>query len=99
MDLEAVKQEIIRLKKNSRSGHASAVTAKSNEIIGLISDDWNLHEVKGKLIHLDNAFQRLREARNDYSSEILEEDGIAKCQLYLESEERKYGLFRQQKKI
>ena len=97
LDFEAIKLEIIRLKKNSRSCHASAVTAKSNEIIGLIYDDRNLHEVKEKLIHLDNAFQRLREAPNDYSSEILDEDGIVKCQLYLESEERKYGLFRQQK--
>ena len=79
--------------KSERSGHASAVTAKSNEIIGLISDDRNLQEVKEKLIHVDNALQRPQVAHHDYSSEILDEDGIAECQLYLESEERKLGLF------
>ena len=83
LDLKAVKLEIICLKKNLRSGDASAVTAKSNEIISLISDDRNLHEVKEKLIHLNNALQRLREAHNDYSIEILDEDGIAECQLNL----------------
>ena len=92
-DLEAVKLDTICLKKSPRSGHASAVTAKSNEIIGLISDDRNLQEVKEKLIHVDNALQRPRVAHHDYSSEILDEDGIAECQLYLESEERKLGLF------
>ena len=65
------------LKKNSRSVYASAVTAKSNKIIGLVSYDRNLQEVKEKLSHVDNAFQRLREARHDYSSQIMEEDGIA----------------------
>ena len=93
LDLEAVKLDTICLKKSPRSGHASAVTAKSNEIIGLISDDRNLQEVKEKLIHVDNALQRPRVAHHDYSSEILDEDGIAECQLYLESEERKLGLF------
>ena len=98
LDFEAVKLEIIRLKKNSRSCHASAVTRKSNEIIGLISDDRNLHEVKEKLIHLDNAFQRLREAHNDYSIEILDEDGIVKCHLYL-IELQQNALQLQQKRI
>ena len=93
LDLEAVKLEIICSKKNSRSVYASAVTAKSSKIIGLISDDRNLQEVKEKLIHVDNALQRPRVAHHDYSSEILDEDGIAECQLYLESEERKLGLF------
>ena len=93
LDLEAVKMEIICLKKNSRS---SAVTAISNKIIGLIVDDRNLQEVKEQLIHVDNAFQRLREAHHDYSSKIIDEGGIAEYQLYLESEERKFGLFRLQ---
>ena len=48
--------------------------------------------MKEKLIHVDNALQRPRVAHHDYSSEILDEDGIAECQLYLESEERKLGL-------
>ena len=96
LDLEAVKLDTICLKKSPRSGHASAVTAKSNEIIGLISDDRNLQEVKEKLIHVDNAFTRLQEAHHDYSSESMDEDGILKYQLYLGSEERKFGLFLQQ---
>ena len=77
LDLKAIQLEIICLKKNSRSVYASAVTAKSNKIIGLISYDRNLQEVKEKLSHVDNAFQRLREAHHDYSSQIMEEDGIA----------------------
>ena len=96
LDLEAVKLEIICSKKNSRSVYASAVTAKSSKIIGLISDDRNLQEVKEKLIHVDNAFTRLQEAHHDYSSESMDEDGIPKYQLYLGSEERKFGLFLQQ---
>ena len=96
LDLEAVKLEIICSKKNSRSVYASAVTAKSSKIIGLISDDRNLQEVKEKLINVDNAFQRLQEAHYDYSSESMDEDGIPKYQLYLGSEERKFGLFLQQ---
>ena len=77
LDLKVIQLEIICLKKNSRSVYASAVTAKSNKIIGLISYDRNLQEVKEKLSHVDNAFQRLREAHHDYSSHIMEEDGIA----------------------
>ena len=96
LDLEAVKLEIICSKKNSRSVYASAVTAKSSKIIGLISDDRNLQEVKEKLINVDNAFQRLQEAHHDYSSESMDEDGIPKYQLYHGSEERKFGLFLQQ---
>ena len=96
LDLKAVKLEIICSKKNSRSVYASAVTAKSSKIIGLISDDRNLQEVKEKLINVDNAFQRLQEAHYDYSSESMDEDGIPKYQLYLGSEERKFGLFLQQ---
>ena len=95
-ELEAVKLHIICLKKNSRSVCPSAVTVKSKKIIGLISDDRNLKEVKEKLIHVDNAFQRLREAHHDYSSEIMDEDGIAKYEPYLKSEEKEFGLFRQQ---
>ena len=94
--LEAVKLEIICSKKNSRSVYASADIAKSSKIIGLISDDRNLQEVKEKLIHVDNAFTRLQEAHHDYSSESMDEDGILKYQLYLGSEERKFGLFFQQ---
>ena len=52
--------------------------------------------MKEKLIRVDNAFQRLREAHHDKSSEIIDEGGIAEYQLYLESEDRKFGLFRQQ---
>ena len=37
LDLEVIKLEIICLKKNSRSVYASAITAKSNKIVGLIS--------------------------------------------------------------
>ena len=77
LDLKAIQREIIFLKKNSRSVWASAVTAKSNKIIDLISDDRNLQEVKEKLFHVDNTFQRLREAHHDYSSQIMEENGIA----------------------
>ena len=47
------------------------VTAKSSKIIGLISDDRNLQEVKEKLIHVDNAFTRLQEAHHDYSIPAL----------------------------
>ena len=69
--LGAVKLEIICSKKNSRSVYASADIAKSSKIIGLISDDRNLQEVKEKLIHVDNAFTRLQEAHHDYSIPAL----------------------------
>ena len=49
LDSEAVRLERLCLKKNSRSGHASTVTAISNEISGLLSGDRNLQEVKEKL--------------------------------------------------
>ena len=64
LDFEASNLETLRLKKNSRSGHLSTVTAISNEISGLLTDDHTyLQEVKEKLPYLDNAFERFKEAR------------------------------------
>ena len=72
--------ETLRLKKNSRSGHLSTVTAISNEISGLLTDDHNLQEVKEKLPYLDNAFERFKEAHRDYVEEILDENTIIEGQ-------------------
>ena len=96
MDFEAVCLERLRLKKNSRSGHASTVTAISNKISGLLSDVRSLQEVKEKLVHLDSAFERFREAHRDYVSEIPEENAIDKGQRYLENKERKFSVFCQE---
>ena len=69
LDFEASNLETLRLKKNSRSGHLSTVTAISNEISGLLTGDHNLQEVKEKLPYLDNAFERFKEAHRDYVEE------------------------------
>ena len=76
LDFEASYLETLRLKKNSRSGHLSTVTAISNEISGLLTDDHNLQEVKEKLPYLDNVFERFIEAHRDYVGEILDENAI-----------------------
>ena len=96
LDFEASNLETLRLKKNSRSGHLSTVTAISNEISGLLTDDHNLQEVKGKLPYLDNAFERFKEAHRDYVEEILDENAIIEEQRYLEDKERKVRVFRQE---
>ena len=96
LDFEASNLEILRFKKNSRSGHLSTVTAISNEISGLLTDDHNLQEVKGKLPYLDNAFERFKEAHRDYVEEILDENAIIEEQRYLEDKEGKVRVFRQE---
>ena len=96
LDFEVSNLETLRLKKNSRSGHLSTVTAISNEISGLLTDDHNLQEVKEKLPYLDNAFERFKKAHCDYVREILDENAIIEGQRYLEDKERKVRLFHQQ---
>ena len=93
LDFEASNLETLRLKKNSRSGHLSTVTAISNEISGLLTDDHNLQEVKEKLPYLDNAFERFKEAHRDYVEEILDENAIIEGQRYLEDKERTVRVF------
>ena len=95
LDLEGVILERLRLKKKSRAGYASVVTTKSNEIVGLLADDRNLQEVKEKLVHVEAAFLKLKEAHCDYASEIHDADGVVQCQLYLDKEEKKFSIFRQ----
>ena len=96
LDLEAVRRERLREKKNARSGYLSYVTVNVNEIIGLLPDERNLLEVKGKLVQVEGAFQRLREAHQEYASEIQDADGVAECQQYLCEEEKKFNTFRRQ---
>ena len=84
------------LEKNSRSGHLSTVTAISNEISGLLTDDHNLQEIKEKLPYLDNAFERFKKAHRNYVREILDENAIIEGQHHLEDKERKVRVFRQQ---
>ena len=96
LDFEASNLETLRLKKNSRSGHLSTITAISNEISGLLTDDHNLQEVKEKLPYLDNAFERFKEAHRDYVGEILDENAIIEGQRYLEDKERKVRVFHQE---
>ena len=74
LDFEASNLETLHVKKNSRSGHLSTVTAISNEIFGLLTDDHNLQRVKEKLPYLDNTFERFIEADRDYVGEILDEN-------------------------
>lgn len=61
LDFEAANLETLRSKKNSRSDRLSAVTAISNKISDLLSDDRNLLGVKDKLSDLDYAFESFRE--------------------------------------
>lgn len=61
LDFEAVNLETLRSKKNSRSDRLSTVTAISNKISDLLSDDCNLLGVKDKPSDLDYAFERFRE--------------------------------------
>ena len=96
LDLEGVRCERLRKKKNARSGYLSNVTAKVNEIIGLLSDERNLLEVKEKLVQVEGAFERLCEAHQEYASEIQDADGVAECQQYLCEEEKKFNTFRRQ---
>jgi len=96
LDFEASNLETLRLKKKSRSGHLSTVTAISNEISSLLTDYRNLQEVKEKLLYLDNAFEKFVDAHRDYVGEILDENAINEGQRYLEDKERKVGVFRQQ---
>ena len=95
LDLEGVILKRLRLKRKSRAGYASVVTTKSNEIVGLLADDRNLQEVKEKLVHVDAAFLKLKEAHYDYANEIHDADGVVQCQLYLDKEEKKFSTFRQ----
>ena len=74
LDLEGVSRERLRLKKNSRSGQASNATAKSNEIIALLSDDRNLQEVKEKLVHVDAARGRRLPETNRCLSRLCRRD-------------------------
>ena len=76
LDFEVSNLETLHLKKNSRPGHVSTVTAISNEIFGLLTDDHNLQEVKEKLPYLDNTFERFIEADRDYVGEIMDENAI-----------------------
>ena len=95
LDLEGVILETLRLKKKSRAGYASVVTTKSNEIVGLLADDRNLQEVKEKLVHVNTALLKLKEAHYDYANEIHDADGVVQCQLYLDKDEKKFNTFRQ----
>ena len=92
MDLEGVILERVCLKKKSRAGYASVITTKSNEIVDLLVD---LQEVKEKLVHVDAAFLKLKEAHYDYANEIHDADGVVQCQLYLDKDEKKFNTFRQ----
>ena len=89
-NFEASNLEILRLKKNSRSGHLSTVTAISNEISGLLTDDHNLQEVKEKLPYLDNAFERFIEAHRDYVGEILDENAINEGNAILKTKRERF---------
>ena len=89
-NFEASNLEILRLKKNSRSGHISTVTAISNEISGLLTDDLNLQEVKEKLPYLDNAFERFIEAHRDYAGEILDENAINEGNAILKTKRERF---------
>ena len=95
LDLEGVIREKLRLKKKSRAGQASNVTAKSNEIIALLAHDRNLQAVKEKLVHVDAAFQKLKDAHRDYVSEIRDEAELVESQGYLERQETNFTAFRQ----
>ena len=94
LDVEGVIRERLRSKKNSRSGQASNVTAKSNELITLLSDHRNLQEVKEKLVHVDAAFQKLTDTHRDYAGEIRDEAGMLECQAYLERRKKNFSTFR-----
>ena len=61
LDFEAANLETLRSKKNSRSDRLSTLTAISNKISDLLSDDRNLLGVKDKLSDLDYAFESFRE--------------------------------------
>lgn len=93
LDFEVSNLETLPLKKNSRSGHLSTVTAISNEISRLLTDDCNLKKVKEKLPYLDNAFERFKEAHRNYVGEILDENTISEGQCYLEGKKRKIPVF------
>ena len=56
--------------------------------------DRNLQEVKEKLVHVDAAFLKLKEAHYDIANEIHDADGVVQCQLYLDKEEKKFSIFR-----
>ena len=94
MDLEGVILERVCLKKKSRAGYASVITTKSNEIVDLLVDLQEVKE-KEKLVHVDAAFLKLKEAHYDYANKIHDADGVVQCQLYLDKEEKKFSTFRQ----
>ena len=95
LDQERMAYERLCSKRSSRSGYASLVSAKSNEIIGLLQSERNLQEVKEKLPSLDAAFENLVEAHRVYACEVCNADGITQCKLYLETEVKKFCVFRQ----
>ena len=68
LDFEASNLMTLRLKKNSRSDRLSTVTAISNKIPGLLSDDRNLLGVKDKVSNMGNTFERFREVITTMSS-------------------------------
>ena len=82
LDAEGVLHKRLHSLRCSRQGHASVVSARVNEIIGLLLDDRNLQDVKEKLVHLSDAYAKFRDAHRDYSSLVHDEAGIAECQEY-----------------
>ena len=57
--------ERLHLKKKTRAGYASNVTAKIREITEMLGDDQNLQAVKDKLVHAVIAFDKFKEAHFD----------------------------------
>ena len=60
LDAEGVLHERLHSLRCSRQGHASVVSARVNEIIGLLSDDRNHQDVKEKLVYLATPTRSLR---------------------------------------
>ena len=86
LDFETANLETLRSKKNSRSDRLSTVTAISNKISDLLSDDCNLLGVKDKLSDLDYALERFREVITTiyvYAIEVWDINVIAEGQTSL----------------
>ena len=96
LDLEGINRERLRKKKASRPGYAAAVTAKLNEITGLLMDGRNLQEVTEKLAYVEVTFEKFRNAHHDYTSEIQDAEEFVECHRYLCKEERKFNARRRQ---
>ena len=93
LDAEGVLHERLHSLRCSRQGHASVVSARVNEIIGLLSDDRNHQDVKEKLVYLSDAYAKFKDAYRDYSSLVHDEGGIAECHEFLLREEEKSNSF------